>query len=721
MNQVSYRPAASPVDTFAPVGVSGTTDVRVGPDPLAQLGAALGRFSDSVAQAADGYTDRQKQAAGPEAARIQAENQFKNMDALREAVKSGKLNLTDNPWTKVHLEQLVAGEQTSGFLHELENTLNTDNSPEVSGVRNARNPKVLSDWIDSKVGKYLSSQSHWGIAPATAAATQWKEGFIQRQIGEWSRQQDMETKRSFISNLSMALGPVAQSFSQDPNLGTQLIKSGGLGQVQNLIDSHIRITGDEEAAGKMALSALHEVASAAHNPDLVQAAADSLKVGKKSLSSWATSEQIKNLQDSVNNQIIDDDQRKRSLEKLGSSDVWKGMASGMADSIAKTGSCLEFIKASNIQLDQLSPEQRSRVESMRNPPLGRQVIAEVQSSIKQFGAGSPQTTSLIEAFVANHAPDADTAFRLWNSLNATTEQRPAASDLTVLMGVENIINDPEQTPENKLWAITEADANRHLSMEDLNRVHSNLIVQSRPVPVTDNDILPKLEDTASKVIEWKMANDPKIKSEYDGIAVMVGADAASAYKHGLMQEITRGIKDQWNRFQNSKHGQVTFGDFDKIADSFVPPEMKAEGQAKQGSPNPLNSEEAHQFRVDPLGSVKSGAVKWNNGFEMDGHFLQAPSMFRDASDVRHNFDTTLKSLGIADPRQVLLFIREQMKVNGNRRDIVDALGHAAAKYVAAKPPAGNPTSGSVTFDPKTQKFTNTLEYTGYAPQAPIGN
>lgn len=695
MNQVSYRPAASPVDTFAPVGVSGTTDVRVGPDPLAQLGAALGRFSDSVAQAADGYTDRQKQAAGPEAARIQAENQFKNMDALREAVKSGKLNLTDNPWTKVHLEQLVAGEQTSGFLHELENTLNTDNSNEVAGVRNSGNPKVLSDWIDSKVGPYLAKQSHWGIAPATAATTQWKDNFIQRQIGEWGRQQEINTKRSFLSGLSAAAGPVALTFNQDSSLGRQLMANGGLTQLQNLVDSHIRVTGDEEGAGKALLATLHEIGASAHNSEFVQAAADNLKIGKKSLTAWATPEQIKELQDSVDSSTVADYERKRQLDRESGDTLYStSIKPKILESLKKTGSILPALLETNTQIDQLPPEAAARVRGMRDQAIKTKVMLEVQSSVEQFGIGSNETTSLMSAFIANQAPGAQEAYETAIRLKNASQVRPAESDTGALVDLRAVINDPQQSSHNKLQALMQEAIDHRLSESDFVAVQHEFAAKEEPSPLPDHITAPAMRLAAMEIFDWTRQNDPTIRDEVARLRIGLGDESASAYLRDVQDRIMLGLEAQWNQLRIEKHNDVTYQDFKSLLQSSRPEGMKQK-QDVQGPPTVEQSDPVQHFHQDAWAAVAAGEVQWGpNGFEVDGKYVSPPrNMYRNPDEVKANFVADLQAFKISAPVDVVRYANEMMDVAKGDARVRSAIGFQLGQFLKASQPkpAGGPT------------------------------
>src|SRR5690242_16391005 len=82
------RPAATPVDAFAPSAAG---------QELAQLAAGLKNFSPSLERFTNmiGEADAEKQTAKGEQLARQLEEQ---RITYKEAVKSGKINASDNPW-----------------------------------------------------------------------------------------------------------------------------------------------------------------------------------------------------------------------------------------------------------------------------------------------------------------------------------------------------------------------------------------------------------------------------------------------------------------------------------------------------------------------------------------------------------------------------------------------------------------------------------------------
>ncbi len=158
---VPLQPRATPVDTFHRPDV---TPLNEGPTELQQLATALGQFAPAVSRAGDiqhAEQTQQKLSEGEQA--VLADKRLQNRKALREAVASGQIPASSNPWFMQGMRQQVyriEGERYDQALRQSYANSDSRNENDISDFIGGFNQKYMEDLgvdaSDPEVGRILT-------------------------------------------------------------------------------------------------------------------------------------------------------------------------------------------------------------------------------------------------------------------------------------------------------------------------------------------------------------------------------------------------------------------------------------------------------------------------------------------------------------------------------------------------------------------------------------
>lgn len=207
--RINLQPAAAPVDTFAPAEVRASA----GGSLAAQTAQALIGFNQNLQGVLDRRFDEHIANTRREAAQIVQANAIKNMSEFRRLVDDGKIQVGDNPWTKVFIEQLV------GVNEVRDATRAARQEWESSADRWQDDPSKADAFFDSKVGSLANGRSPFQAEAMIAEATQAKQAFLNDFVSKRVVEREQEAEVGITTQLGQTfrnLQPLLSREKDDP-------------------------------------------------------------------------------------------------------------------------------------------------------------------------------------------------------------------------------------------------------------------------------------------------------------------------------------------------------------------------------------------------------------------------------------------------------------------------------------------------------------------------
>jgi hypothetical protein len=653
MSRPSLQPVASPVDTFR------APEIRppaAGDDALARTAHALSQFNQNLAQSVQIGTDLAKEEAQRWALEQHAKRQLKSLNDFEGAVKRGEISEDRNPWKMVFLRKLVARDQVRTSLIGLEDRFNNAADEQTQGIKASQSITALSGWADAHIGEATQGLDSWSASGVADLVDDWKGSFLARQQNEWERQRSLTTEIGFRREFSHQLEGIANSPTP--------VEKPDVSGLQGLIDANLKVTANPEKATQMALESLAGVAIAARDPNLVQRVAGEVKVGGKSLSSLAAPEQLKKINEDVEDAVYRDLRMKRVNEEASQTALGNQLLDQFSSLHQQANAAGKFLDPNTIAVDvaKLPAEQQVRVQQIIDKITSDDLDRQVSAALTGADPESPRTMSLMESLLTSTYPGAESAARKIQEWRQFRQQGQYASEtsLPTLQKLNELMLDGSKSSAQKLSELTDLTMKRQVSRNDAERYQQTFMSVGRLGRDEGSTTLQQYMVETTNALENAAYADPANQPFM--------ADLFGNGSHALPPQITNDIQTKAQQlvgaFQSlyASNPHPTLPELKTVLDKVKADILKGsqvdEARLKAG-------QQLSAIAADPHTAITHQTLTWKKDHfeaEVDGAAVKIPNvrLFTTAKGLETGMDQAFESLKISDEKDQTEFLRRQV-------------------------------------------------------------